>query len=1109
MKVMRPILRIRLLGEFFLEYDAELVTTVNTPRLQSLLAYLVLHRDAPQQRRYVAFLLWPDSTETQALTNLRNLLHRLRSAWPKADLFLSTERQTLQWRSDVPFGLDVADFETAVTRADGAQQAGDQAALRTALERAITFYEAALLPSCYDDWIVPIREGLHDSFISALERLVRLLENQRDYRAAVHCAQRLLRNDPLREATYRTLIRLHALSGDRPAALRAYHACVTVLQRELGVEPDRTTREAYERLILAEKRVVVSPTQRVAAPPLVGRDQEWQIALSAWRTTEPGQPHLLLLTGEAGIGKTRLAEELVEWATRQGIHTSSTRCYASGQGLPYVPVVNCLRGRPLPALDETWLSEVARLLPELLVAQPDLPRPAPMTESWQRLHLFEALTHALLGSRRSLLLHIDDLPSCDAHTLDWLQYLLHAHPHRAGSATFRARLLVVGTASSAGGGGGPAPSETRRRMEALLAERRRSGQLTEIELRPLSEAETLSLAAKLTGQELDSFLATSLYRTSEGNPLFVVEMVRAGHPGGATWSAEDGREKMDERLPPKVRQVIEARLAQLSPPAHELATVAATIGREFTFPVLARASGEDEETLVRSLDELWQRRIVRERGEEAYEFCHEKIRDVAYGQLSTARRRLQHRRVAEALEAVHADNLDPLKGPLAVHYEQAGLPERAIFYYGRAAAAAQRMYANEDALALYQRALALIDTAAPGEGWRETVMQLYEGLGNVSMFVGRTVEAREAFHRALTQLGENDPLAQARLQRCIGKTWLSQHHYQEAEHAFGLAETALEQALCEPNPAAWRGWVDIQLDRIQLHYFQNQMQAITALTDKTRPVVERYGDPQQRIYFLHSQVMLASGRERFVVSEGTLADTRALLAISEESGSLLELAAAQFWMGFSLLWHGDLHDAAESLETGLTLAEQTGDVTLQVRCLTYLTIAHRMRGNEEQARRRVSQSLAVAKRAKMPEYIGMAQASRAWLAWRAGDLSEAQERGQAALEIWQGQSTKPPFAWLALWPLIAVTLALLHALALEDAPQNEPEGSQALLQAQRQMAQAMDYARALLGPKQQRVPEALVILLEEALQRWDREQPQAAVACVERAMALAQELGYL
>jgi hypothetical protein len=172
-------------------------------------------------------------------------------------------------------------------------------------------------------------------------------------------------------------------------------------------------------------------------------------------------------------------------------------------------------------------------------------------------------------------------------------------------------------------------------------------------------------------------------------------------------------------LPPAIYAVIQYRLAQLSPAARELVDVAAVVGRSFTFEIVAQAGDNDEATLVRSLDELWRRRVVREHGAKAYDFSHDRIRDVAYAEISPARRRLLHRRVAQALEQAHAGTaLDMVSGQVAAHYEQAGVLEKAVPYYRRAGLAAQQVYANSEAINHFTRALALQDRL-PGDPQRD------------------------------------------------------------------------------------------------------------------------------------------------------------------------------------------------------------------------------------------------------------------------------------------------------------------------------------------------------------------------------------------------------
>src|SRR5437762_3076546 len=280
-----PTLQLRLLGDFSLRYNDQQVTNLNTTRLRSLLAYLVLHRDVPQQRQHIAFLFWPDTTEAQARNNLRQLLHQLRQAFPDVEHFLSADTHMLQWHPVTPFHFDVAKFEQALTEAAAATQRNDQHLLQAALEQADSLYRGELLPGCYDEWILPERDRLRQCHLQALEQLLRLFEVEGDTSTAIRYAQRLIGLNPLSEDLYRRLMRLFALNNDRASALHVYHTCVTTLQREMGVEPDPATREAYERL-LQQEAPTIQPIVRqplpAATPTLIGREREWEQLHDAW-----------------------------------------------------------------------------------------------------------------------------------------------------------------------------------------------------------------------------------------------------------------------------------------------------------------------------------------------------------------------------------------------------------------------------------------------------------------------------------------------------------------------------------------------------------------------------------------------------------------------------------------------------------------------------------------------------------------------------------------------------------------------------------------------------------------------------------------------------------
>ncbi len=1068
-------LSIALLGDFCLMRDDTPVTDVDTSRLQSLLAYLVLHREAPQSRGRLAFLFWPDTTEAQARTNLRNLLHQLRHSLPDADAYLDATVHTLQWRTDAPYTLDVAGFEAALAQAGQTARPHQSAIEREALEQAVALYKGDLLPSCYDDWILPRREELRQAYLAALERLMRLLEEQRDYPAAIRHAQRLLQHDPLHEVTYQHLMRLHALNGDRAGAMRVYHACATLLQRELDVAPSAATRAAYTQLLGAESQPTPAPPGTGAFLPLVGRENEWAQLLRAWRDmAASGEPHVVLLSGEAGIGKTRLAEELLQWAARQGIAAAVARCYAAEGQLAYAPVTAWLRAQPLPPLADAWLAEVARLLPEVLARRPDLPRPGPLTEAWQRQRLFEALGRAILGLGRPLLLAIDDLQWCDRDTLEWLHFLLRFDG--------RSRLLIVGAYR-------PEEIGADHPLTALLQALRPDSHLTEIELGPLDETATHALAARITGAEISAATAQRLYQETEGVPLFVVETVRAGLLPQGQQPDLAAAGPAHEALPPKVRAVLAARLAQLSPPARELAGLAAVIGRAFNFRLLALAGGREEDALVHELDELWQRRIVREQGATAYDFSHDKLRQVAYDGLSAAKRRLSHRHIAQALETLYAGRLDPVSHQIAAHYERAGLPEQACPYYLAAAGVARQVFANEEALAYYRKALTLLESASseahPIAGFSETAARIHENMADILTLTGRRAEARQAYGRALAAIPDGELVRRACLLRKIGTAWDEENHWQEAAQAYAAAEAALGPETPASALEWWREWLKIQHRRVWLFYGLGQLDEMSELAERTRPVVEKYGTPLQRGEFFQSLLLLGIRKERFAVSAETLTCARASVDAFRESDDANALTLALGGLGCSLVWAGHLDEAEEPLLSALERAERSNDVAVQSRVLTYLTMLYRMRGQAGRVRQLAARSLALATERQMTEYIGMARASLAWLAWQEDNAAQAESEGKAAVALWQQAPLSTPFQWTARWPLLAIARARQH------------------------LPEAIAHAQAMLKPDQQRLPSALLLHLEEAVASWQRGQHAEADGCLGQALALAQQLGHL
>jgi DNA-binding SARP family transcriptional activator/tetratricopeptide (TPR) repeat protein len=691
------VLEIQFLGQFCVSDDGHRVS-IRNPRL---LAYLVLNRQRTLGRDEVAFALWPDSTDAQALTNLRRELHDLRRTLPDADRYLALDGRTIRWKPEAPAQLDVADMESGIDDAVGGLDR---------LRAGIDLYQGDLLPGIYDDWVRPHRDRLRGRFIEGLATLAARLEAHRDYQAAMAPLRRLVTLEPLDERAYRSLIRVAAAAGDRAAGLHAYHACVTALNDELGIAPSEETHAAYAALLAGDGSDPVSPLRGVGGRTqrLIGRAESWAGLLTSLDEARRGRPTMALLSGEPGIGKSHLAEELVRWARSQALTAAYARCYAAEGALAYAAPAAWLRTPPLFSalrhLDHAWLTELARLLPELLEEIPDLPAPAPMTQSWERPRLFEALTRGIRSAAPAVLV-LDDANWSDDETLEWIHYLLRAEP-----AIPVLVLLAVRTEDLT----------TNRRLWTLLLDTRERIGLREIELAGLSEDETLELASLVADRPLDTAERSALFEETEGHPLLVVELARSGvvrdlvegEPASALPEAVRAP-AVAHLVPARMRAVIVARLAQLTPNARRLADLAAAWGRDFAFDALAAASDLEESEAVAALDELWQRRLVHERGTNRYDLSHDRIREVAYAEIAPARRRLLHRRIAQAIELVHGPELDVVAGQLAAHLEAGGQNRRAGDLYNRAADVAARVSAFAEAARHLDRALALLELEPP------------------------------------------------------------------------------------------------------------------------------------------------------------------------------------------------------------------------------------------------------------------------------------------------------------------------------------------------------------------------------------------------------------
>jgi len=687
-------LRVSLLGEQTIT-DDETGVLIRSSRAVTLVAFLVMHAGSPQPRQRIAGLFWPDSTDAQALTNLRRELHQLRQVLGDE---LTVTARNLCWRDTQTCRVDVRVFSTERAAALAAAANGDREAALARAASAITAYRGDLLPGVYDDWVLEARAEVERQCVDLCDMVSELRARSGDLAGAAEAARRRIQLQPLEEVGYRMLMRLQAGQGDRAGAVSTYHHCASALERELGIAPDAETQREFRRLMAdpgtdgrqRPERVPKAGRSGPVTVPLIGRDRELGLLSRLWRDAAAGRPGVALVRGGAGVGKTRLVAEVAERASRQGAVVAGSQCFGMSGRLALAPVADWLRDPAVRSavamLDEEWRAEVDRLLPAAGRARRTAGSQA-MTDAWRRHRFFEGLARALLAVGRPMLLMLDNVQWCDEETLAFVAFCLRLAPD--------APLLVAGTVRDDNPDEDPA-------VRSWSGQMRAAGLLAEVPLGPFEPADTARLAEAVCRQPLLEAERDLLQAATGGFPLYVIEAMRdTVDPGSAAGP------------PRNLAAVLRNRLEHASATARDVAGLAAAVGKDFTLDLLAEASDLDAGLVVDAVDELWRRRIVREFGA-GYDFAHDLLRETAYAQVSPPRRWLLHRRVAQALELLHADDIDMVAAALAVQYARAGRPSRAVAYYRRAAGVAAGVFAHAEAIRLHEDALSIIRAQPAG-----------------------------------------------------------------------------------------------------------------------------------------------------------------------------------------------------------------------------------------------------------------------------------------------------------------------------------------------------------------------------------------------------------
>jgi ABC-type oligopeptide transport system substrate-binding subunit/DNA-binding SARP family transcriptional activator len=755
-----PTLRLYLLGPLDIRYDGQPLPKPPTLKSQSLLAYLALHREYPQPRDRLIDLFWGERPETKARRSLRTALWHIRRCLPQEGLLLS-DLHTVQLDPEGDVWLDVDEFQSEISQRDIAR-----------LEQGLALYRGDFMDGFYDEWVIDERYRLEALFSDGLTRLMMGQEERGEHQAALRTALRIVEQDDLREDAHQVAMRAYCRLGRRNSSLEQYRRCRDTVLEELGAEPMAQTTELYQEILegrfppepVAEAAGVAEPRTRpapsagrdpldvIVRPKLVGREQEMALLGRCWQEAEAGRGKLVLISGEAGVGKTRLVEEFDQHVRWRGARVLWGRCFEFERVLPYQPVADAL-GAILPALKSSELqsfpawavAQVTRLVPEVTEKRADVPVTPAAPAEQERARLFEATARILaeMSSGAPILVILEDLQWASESTLQMVHYLVRY------LSSYQA--LMVGTLR-------PEDVQEGHPLRALQQQLNQEGLCQTLHLSPLSSGEVEEMIIELSGAgEAIAPLADRLFRETEGNPFFLTEMVRALFGTGSihldddTWKGDFVRlSEGTLPLPGGVSEAIETRVHRLNETTQEALRVAAVLGREFDFELLAAVWGRGEDPALRALDDLLRQRLVEE-GTGAtgrdYAFTHHKIQEVVYAGIPRRHRQHAHAQAGLALERLYGVHSNDWASEMAFHFQEAmeydeTLTERAITALLAAGDRARGMYAHEEAVVHYQSALALLKKQGEYTRAARTLMKLGLTYQNAFQFQA----ARQAYN---------------------------------------------------------------------------------------------------------------------------------------------------------------------------------------------------------------------------------------------------------------------------------------------------------------------------------------------------------------------------
>ena len=804
----------------------------------------------------------------------------------------------------------------------------------------------------------------------------------------------------------------------------------------------RQTGDYYFLPALDEKQELVGNQQQ-----LEWLKQKWVRMIAKVINTEN---RALLIQGEAGIGKSRLLSEMLSIVHEQGNHCYVCRCLPEHKNYGLFPFLELLQH----SLDISEITPHAdalkRLETEFKLAGCNVEQVMPIICTWlsipfehyieqhkvaqvspqrQKIWLLQAIIDWLiyLCKKQPLLLIVEDLHWSDPTSLELLEKLLER---------------ISRNMSEKNSGQNAALSPEQPRLLLMMSARPAfklpwGDEVDLLSVNRLRRSSTEELIGKLAvDKKLHSMVIDKIVTCTDGVPLFVEELTRVlidNHlvERDGYWRLKNNIGLSD--IPLTLRDLLIGRLDGLAG-AKKTAQIAAAIGREFDYELLACATFKNPEDLANDVATLVKSDWIyplRPGDKSVYTFRHSLIRDAAYQAMLNVDRQETHRQIAFALSTNFPDRLINHPGEVANHYSLGGRSEKSSHYFVKAAHLASSTHSNQEAFNLYLKAIddihkvtqqGALSTNVLDSNWQNLCCEANEGLGDSASLIGEHTYARRALNSALGKEHKNREI-EARILRKIAKSWEVSHEHEKSLRLYRKAEKSLGKlATIVENKVFLAEWLKINNGKLYVNYWDNNTAAMKNILDAVRPVVNRQGNLRQQAGLILDELLYTYRQTHYKLDDKTVTRAYELVDIAKQCQEPELLAEAWHELGLSLLFCQRYRQSQQALETAIKQSENIDDIVLRCRNLTYLTVTHRMQGQVGAVERIAQTTLDVAEQIAMTDYIAAAKSNLAWVAWRRGRYDEAYRLATQAGQLWHNLDNRYPYPlqWLGLLVLLAM-----------------------------------------------------------------------------------------